>query len=352
MHRKYLIFVLGNYRKETTAAERPGGRADNRGRKAIYGQPDFLHALRKCWRATNHSCAENLQPYLPELVPKLMACGELEVSGEARALLLRASTSTIARALKRFKTKDHVPMSTTRPGKLLKSMVAIRRGRWDETLPGSVETDTVAHCGEANAGTYIHSYNFVDIATSWSEQVAAMGMGERATVAAISSVRTRFPFPLTAIDSDNGAEFLNYHLQRYCQSQDITFTRSRPYQKNDNAHIEQKNNAAIRKMVGYRRYDNSSQLDLLNRLYSEPLRLYLNFCQPTRKRKTKEVDTATGKKRQTYFEARTPYQRVMESPHMDKATKELLQSQYNNLNPVKLLAEIQEILGLLGRGFG
>lgn len=346
-NRKYIIRLLNNRSRKYPSGFASGGS----GRSPIYSSIEFINALLVCWRATNCSCAENLQPYLPELIQQLERCGELKISTHIRMLLLQASISTVARKLKAHKTRDRVPLgiSTTKPGDLLKSQVAVRKGRWDETKPGFLETDTVAHCGDVNVGTYIHSYDFVDIATSWSEQVATMGMGQRATVAAFDDVRERFVFPVLGIDSDNGSEFLNGHLYRYCQVEDITFTRSRPYHKNDNAHIEQKNNTAIRKMVGYARYDTKEHLDILNELYSGPLRLYLNYCQPTRKRKFKMIDTSTGKVKNTYFEAKTPYQRVLESKHIDDRTKQLLQSQYNKLNPVKLLAEIHSLLERLDK---
>ena len=267
LHRKYLITVFRDHRKVyPTGFPRADGSAQTslRGRRARYGSTELLNALLVCWRATNCSCAENLQPYLPELVPRLECLGELTIDDETRRLLLQASISTIARRLKRHKRKDRISLSTTRPGKLIKAQVAIRRGRWDETEPGSLETDTVAHCGDANEGLYIHSYNFVDIATSWSEQVAVMGIGERATTQALDDVVARLPFTIQAIDSDNGSEFLNWHLHGYCKNRGIDLTRSRPYKKNDNAHIEQKNNTAIRKMVGYGRYDTIEQLKLLN----------------------------------------------------------------------------------------
>jgi hypothetical protein len=343
MHRKYLNALLVDRRRKYPPVFARGGK---RGRRPLYDNADFMRALLACWRATNQTCAENLQPYLPELVPRLERCGELRVSPEVRRLLLRASISTVARKLRAHRTKDRVPLgvSTTRPGLTLRSQVTIRKGRWQETKPGYLETDTVAHCGEINVGSYVHSYNFVDIATSWSEQTAAMGMGERATVAALKDARERFPFAIRGIDSDNGSEFLNNHLYRYCRDEKLSFTRSRPYHKNDNAHVEQKNNSAIRKVVGYARYDTQEQLAILNQLYSGPLRLYLNFCQPTRKRKTKLIDTKTGKVRKTFFEAKTPYHRIMESGTVDDNSKQLLQSQYNNLNPVKLLAAIRALL--------
>jgi len=341
LHRKYLITMLGSYQRA-----RPDvfGIHDRRGRKPKYSSPDFMSALLICWRAANQSCAENLTPYLPELIPQLKRCNELRVDDEVQALLLKVSISTIARRLKKHQTKDRIPLSTTRPSKLLKSQVAVRRGRWDESSPGSLETDTVAHCGDLNAGTFIHSYNFVDIASSWSEQIAVMSIGERETVAAISLIRTRLPFEVVAIDSDNGGEFINYHLHKYCKNENINFTRSRPYKKNDNAHIEQKNNSAIRKIVGYSRYDTKEQLTLMNKLYQGPLRLYLNYCQPTRKRKLKTIDVKTGKVTKAYFEAKTPYQRITDSQTIDQQAKQMLQFEYNKLNPVQLLAEIQAIL--------
>ena len=350
MHRKYLIRLLVERKRKYPSALANGG-SSKRGRKPIYNNREFLSALLVCWRATNQSCAENLQPYLPELVPKLEACGELDITPDVRSLLQCVSKSTVARKLRAHRTKDRLPLgiSTTKPGTTLRSQIAIRKGRWEETEPGSTEVDTVAHCGAVNQGQYIHSYDFVDIATSWSEQCASMGMGERTTVVAFEDVRKRFPFPVTGIDSDNGSEFMKGHLYSYCKANGINFTRSRPYRKNDNAHVEQKNNSAIRKMVGYSRYDTDEQLGILQELYSGPLRLYLNFFQPTRKRKTKTIDTATGKTKKSYFESMTPYQRVMQSKSVDEQTKQMLQSQYNNLNPVNLLAEVRSLLDRLDR---
>lgn len=354
LNRKYLITLLRDTsRSYPTGLTKVDGTAqiNNQGRKTIYGSSNFTEALVTCWRATNCCCAENLQPYLLELVPRLERLGELVIDDATRSLLLKVSISTIARKLKRYNKRSRIPISTTRPGKLIKSTVAIRRGRWDETVPGSLETDTVAHCGDHNEGIYIHSYNFVDIATSWSEQVAAMGIGERATIEAINDVTLRLPFSIKAIDSDNGGEFLNWHLYRYCKKQDIDFTRSRPYKKNDNAHIEQKNNTAIRKMIGYGRYDTKEQLELLTKLYLGPLRLYLNYCQPTRKRKHRITNTKTGQVKKSFFEAKTPYQRLMDMNNntVTEDQKIMLQSTYNKLNPVKLLAEVQVIIDQLDR---
>lgn len=351
MNRKYLITKLGKRLKPY-----PMGfnRTDPRGRKDIYGSTQFREALLVCWRVANEICAERLQPYLPELVSKLEQCGELRLDEATKGLLLSASISTIARRLRRVKRRSHVSLGTTKPGTLLKSQIPVRKGLWNETEPGYLESDTVAHCGGDLSGDFIHSYNFVDIATSWSEQAAAMGMGEKATVVCFEKVRNRTPFTVVGIDSDNGGEYINHHLWRYCKKNTIEFTRSRADKKNDNAHVEQKNYTAIRKVVGYARLDTTEQLDILNRLYDGPLRLYLNHFQPTRKRKSKEYDPATGKTRKFYFESKTPYQRLMEVDDkvIPSDQKAMLQSEYNNLNPVQLLAEVRSLLTELEKTLG
>jgi hypothetical protein len=342
LHRKSLIRQLRAPLHRATTRQP----AKLRGPKCIYDSA-FHDALLVCWQAENNICAERLQPFLPELVPKLEACGELRISADTRRLLSAASISTVARHLEKAQRRSHVSLGTTKPGSLLKSQIAVRRGRWEETNPGWLESDTVAHGGDSAAGQFIFTYDFLDIATGWTELEASMGKGERATVAGFTNVRERFPFPVLGIDSDNGSEYINDHLKRYCKREDLTFTRSRPYHKNDNAHVEQKNWEAVRKMVGYSRLDTEEQLQILHELYRGPLRLYLNFFQPTRKRKAKLIDTTTGQKRKSYFEAKTPYQRVQAHPATSQATKDLLTSQYNQLNPVKLLAEVRSLLDRL-----
>lgn len=344
MHRKSLIRLIHKKKQKKPNAKLP----ETRGRKARYSG-DFHEALIICWHAVNDICAERLQPFLSDLVTKLEDLGELDISDYTRYLLTSASISTVRRHLRRAKRRSVVPLGTTKPGNLLKKQIAVRYGRWNEENPGWLESDTVAHGGDNSAGQFIHTYDFIDIATAWNEQVATMGMGERATVAGFGEMKSRFPFKILGIDSDNGSEYINNHLYRYCKRQHITFTRSRSYKKNDNAHVEQKNWEAIRKMVGYSRLDTEEQLVILNQLYRGPLRLFLNYFQTTRKRKLKLIDTVTGQKRKYYFEAKTPCQRVMEHPKIDQATKNLLQSEYNNLNPVKLLAEIRTLIDQLNK---
>jgi hypothetical protein len=351
LSRKYLITKLSKRVKPY-----PTGlaRSDSRGRKSQYGSAEFQEALLTCWRSANEICAERLQPYLAELVPKLETCGELNVEAATRRLLLAASISTIARRLKQTKRRSYVPLGTTKPGTLLKSQIPVRKGLWNETEPGYVESDTVAHCGGDLSGGFIHSYNFVDIATSWSEQAADMGMWERATVECFDKIKQRVPFKILGIDSDNGGEYINHHLWRYCQKHQLEFTRSRAGKKNDNAHVEQKNYTAIRKVVGYARLDTGQQLAIMNRKYDGPLRLYLNFFQPTRKRRSKEYDPRSGKARRFYFESKTPYQHLLEQPNtsLSSRQKAVLKSEYNKLNPVQLLAEVRSLLAELEETLG
>jgi hypothetical protein len=339
MHRKSAIRLLNN---------RPARYRKRSGPTVVYGE-DFHRALVTCWHAANDICAERLQPFLPSLVSKLECLGELKATHETRQLLLSASAATVKRHLGRAKRVSRIPLSTTKSGNLLKSQIAIRHGTWDEDSPGWIETDTVAHGGESAAGQFIYTYNFVDIHSGWTELVATMGKGERNTLASLYEVRARFPFPVLGIDSDNGGEYINNHLYRYCVDEHIYFTRSRPYKKNNNAHVEQKNWEAVRKIVGYSRLDDERQQAILNELYQGPLSLYLNYFQPTRKRKSKLIDTASGVSRKSYFEARTPHQRLMDNMSVPGEVKDLLQSEYNNLNPVQLLAEIRTLIEQLDK---
>lgn len=309
-------------------------------------------AVRVLWHTANEICAERLQPFIPELLDKLVACGELVVSPETGVQLRKISLATVKRIVAGEKHRSVIRIGgSTKPGSSLKRQISVRYGRWDETVPGWCETDTVAHCGELLEGTFIYSLNLSDVATSWSEQVAIMGNGERASVAGIAAARRRLPFALLGLDSDNGGEFINWHLERYCRRSKITFTRSRPYRKNDQAHVEQKNWTAIRQLVGYQRLDTTEQLEILNDLYANEWRLYLNFFQPTMKVKQAIKDQKTGKKTKRYYQAQTPYQRLIAHPDVSAEQKALLQSQYDSLNPVQLKRQIQRKLTKLEKTF-
>lgn len=345
LHRKVAARqLLSGARKQTP-------RPETRGRPAYYSHETKQAAL-KLWHAAGDIAAERLHPFIPDLLDKLVACGELTVSLETDAQLRKISLATVKRIVGSEKHRSTIRIGgTTKPGSILKRQITVRYGRWDESAPGWCETDTVAHCGETLAGTFIYSLSVVDICSGWSEQIAIMGKGERATVAGFDELRERLPFPLLGVDSDNGSEFINWHMQRYAKAHKLTFTRSRPYKKNDNAHIEQKNWTAVRQLFGYRRMDTEEQLLLMNDLYRNEWRLYLNFFQPTMKVRETTKDQATGKKTKRYYQAKTPYQRLMEHPDVSLNQKALLQSTYDSLNPLGLQRGIQQKLNKLAKTF-
>jgi hypothetical protein len=255
---------------------------------------------------------------------------------------LKISAATIDRLLtdtrKKFRIKGR---STTRPGSLLKKSIPIRTfADWDEKVPGFFEVDLVSHDGGAARGDYNQSLNFTDIATGWEEMVAVKNKAQVWVFAGIKEIEERLPFSILGIDSDNGSEFINAHLIRYCEKEHITFTRSRPYRKNDSCFVEQKNWSVIRRAVGYARYDNDKELNILNKLYSY-LRLYVNFFQPVRKLIKKERIGSKVIKR--YDEAKTPYQRVLESPNIKDEIKVKLRKEYDMLNPAELERKITKL---------
>jgi hypothetical protein len=249
------------------------------------------------------------------------------------------SRATIDRCLKpaRFTPPQH-GRSTTKPGSLLKSAIPIRTfTAWDEQQPGFVEIDLVAHCGATTEGVYLNTLTAVDLSTGWTECLGLVQKTQLAVSQAIVALRQRLPFPLLGIDSDNGSEFINETLYRYCQAEQITFTRSRPYQKNDQAHVEQKNWSVVRHTIGYDRLETAEELALLGSIYAD-LRLYINFFQPVLKLVSKErID---GKTIRTYDQAQTPYRRVLALKSLPLAVKARLTAQYVQLNPVTLRASI------------
>lgn len=206
-------------------------------------------------------------------------------------------------------------------------------------MPGFVEVDLVAHCGESTHGEYLNSLTMTDISTTWTECFALRNRSQQTVSQAIKQARTRLPFALLGIDSDNGTEFINAHLFNYCKQEHITFTRSRPYKKNDQAHVEQKNWSIVRQVIGYDRYEGEVACEALAALY-EVVRLYTNFFQPSMKLLSKE--RLGSKVKKTYEEAKTPYQRVLASPQVSEEVKDALRKLYLTLNPVVLLRQIEQ----------
>ena len=329
-HRKAVIRLLG----------RDMGPPQRRlGRPRRYGG-EVVEPLKTAWEAADHVCGKRLKPFLPELVDVLARHGDLRVTGEVAELLGEISAATIDRVLKPYRGKRvRRPLSTTRPGSLLKRAIPIRTfSEWDEGEPGFMEVDLVAHCGESTEGFYLNTLCGVDIFTGWVECQEIWGKGQQRVRAGVHRMRGRLPFRLLGLDSDNGSEFINHKLYQYCQEEGITFTRSRPYRKNDSAHVEQKNWTVVRRVIGYDRYSSKAALAQLGRVYSS-LRLYVNFFQPAMKLKHKSREGA--KVRKVYDEAKTPYQRVLETGALTPGQRESLERLYRSLSPVRLLGDIE-----------
>lgn len=313
-----------------------------RKRNKIYGYDVFL-ALKRIWTIFDFICGKRLAPFMEEAVEKLEKHREIDITPEVRKKLLSISASTIDRLLKPVKDRYRIGKGRkgTKPGTLLKNQIPIRTfSDWDDKKPGFVEVDLVGHDGGNPSGDFIQSLNFTDIATCWDVTVACKNKAQKHVFSGIKTASDRFPFPFKGIDSDNGSEFLNAHMLRYCTQNKITFTRSRPYKKNDSCYVEQKNYSVVRRAVGYLRYDTDCELDILNELYIY-LDFYTNYFQPVNKLKSK---TRTGSKvSKKYDTAKTPFRRVLESKYIDDKIKEKLRIQYESLNPADLKRKISAL---------
>ena len=298
--------------------------------------------LKRVWTASNFLCGKRLKPFLPTFLASLKHHKEIELTKDDQALLLTISASTIDRLLAPARKQIVIRgRATTKPGTLLKHKIPIRTfADWTEDKPGFLEVDLVAHTDTAR-GEYINTLNMTDIDTGWTVSTAFMGRSERFCVAAINDIRPTLPFDILGIDSDNGGEFINAHLMRYCEREHITFTRSRPHKKNDSAHIEQKNWDVVRKMIGYGKFDTYEQLDIIKRIESL-LAFYQNYFQPSQKLISKTRIGAKVTKK--YDTAQTPAQRLLARKDTPKETKKLLRQTLRELNPVSLLRDINQLI--------
>lgn len=339
LNRKYAIHIFqAGY--ETNRIAKYGRKK----RKLVYG-PEVMAVIVQIWELLEYPCGARLAPVLLVTAESMERCGELILTDELRTKLGTIKPKTLDRRLKREREMRRLKRNrgTTRHGSLLKSSIPIRITNWDTNELGFMEMDTVAHNGGDPGGEFIFSLDMVEICTGWSEQRAVMGKGERGIVSAIDDVRRQVPFPARGLDSDTGSEFVNWHLVRYCEQYSLSFTRSRPEMKNDNAYVEQKNYTHIRQWLGYHRYDTEAQLRLINDLYRNELRLFNNFFRPVMKIKNKEkVNNSVCRK--TYDVAKTPYTRVLERIDVPEETKRQLWELYFSLNPVQLKKAIEEKL--------
>lgn len=315
-----------------------------RTRTSRYGH--LYETLKRIWASSNFLCGKRLKPFLPMLVKSLKYHKEIKLSKDDEALILTVSASTIDRLLAPArKGMNPKGRSTTKPGTLLKHQIPIRTfADWTEDRPGFLEVDLVAHCGDSVRGEYINTLDMTDIATGWTVTTAFMGRGERFCVEAINEVKPSLPFPILGIDSDNGGEFINAHLMRYCEREHITFTRGRAYKKNDSCYVEQKNWDVVRKMIGYGRFETYKQLDIIKRIESL-LAFYQNYFQPSQKLISKTRIGAKVKKK--YDTAQTPAQRLLARKDTPKDTKKLLKDTFRQLNPRALLRNINQLVGEL-----
>ena len=342
------VATTGFHRKHAIRVLRQGYQRgkERRGRRRTYSGT-VISVLVEAWRICGCICGKRLQPFLPELIGSLERHGELSLDEETKCLLLQMSAATIDRRLAPFRQQRGRGLSTTRPGTLLKQSIPIRTfADWDETQPGFVEMDLVAHCGDTTEGVYLNTLTAVDVMTGWTECLLLRQRNQLAVTAAVQKLAGRLPFPLLGIDCDNDSMFINGTLKRHCEAEQLTFTRSRPYRKNDQAFVEQKNGDIVRGNVGYRRYTSAQAAALLEAIYKD-LHAYVNYFQPVRKLIQKRRHGAKVYKR--YDEARTPHQRAMRLESVDRRHKLRLQHEYLQLNPAELRRRIDANLKQLWR---
>lgn len=303
---------------------------------------EVLFALRRVWATLDGICGKRLAAAMPATVEAMERFGELEVSGEVRDKLLAVSAATIDRLLAPDRARLALKGRTgTKPGSLLKHQIPIRTfSEWDDARPGFVEIDLVGHDGGIVAGEYCQTLDVTDVATGWTETRAVRNKAQMHVFAALTDIRAALPFPLLGIDADNGGEFINKNLLRFCTEENITFTRSRAYRKNDACYVEQKNWSVVRRNVGYARFDTAGELACLNELY-EAVREHTNYFMPSARLLSKTREGAKVVKR--YDVPTTPYARVLASPLVSEEAKARLTARYETLNPAALKRTITDL---------
>ena len=337
MARKSVLRKISSLLKGDASPRKP--------RRPVYGRLVRV-ALETLWEIFDRPCGQRLKPLVEEEVVRLRALGELKVDEKTARQLRRVSPATIDRLLTAKKTEWIAQRRYGRAGgNLIAKKIPLKMTDWDLSQVGFLEMDLVLHCGASVAGEYAHSLSALEIGSAWWEGEAVMGRAQERIFKAIKQIRSRTPFSWRGIDSDNDNAFINDQLYRYTQSEGLGFTRSRPYHKNDNAYIEQKNFTHVRRPLGYLRYDTTAELDLTNDLYRNELRLYKNFFQPVMRLERKErVD---GKTRRRYAKPKTPYRILRESGQLPPETLKNLDELYRSLNPADLKRRIDKKLKAL-----
>lgn len=335
--RKYAIKLLGGKRRAG------GGPAKRGGSPPKYGEPERA-VLKAIWLAAEQPCKVRLKAAVPLWLPHYER--EHGALGQAaRERLLEMSASTAERLLGSYKAGvGSRGRCGTRPGTLLRKQIPVRTEHWDVAGPGWIEADTVAHCGESMAGEFCWSVTATDVHTQWTETRAVWNKGQHEVRARIAEIERALPFPILGFDSDNGGEFLNWHLAGYFLHREapVAFTRSRPYRKNDNARVEQKNWTHVRQLVGYGRLEHPAHAARLNDLYEKEWGWFRNFFCPVMKHLRTEVEGS--RKRRVYDEPQTPFERLKACPGVDPKQIERLEKIKAGLNPFRLKEAIEKKL--------
>lgn len=346
--RKHAIKVLNKSFKEQIMRVKP--QTQKVGRKPKYDSPELLNALKNIWLATDQMCGKRLKVALDIWLPHYKNHYET-LSDNCYQNLLNISSATIDRLLSPYRAQHLKGRSGTKPGGILKTQIPILTEQWDEKRPGFVEADTVAHCGTSLSGDFIWSLTLTDIFSGWTENRATWGKGSAGVIEQIQNIEAILPFILLGFDCDNGSEFLNYHLVRYFTDPNdvdkfrLQFTRSRPYKKNDNAHVEQKNWTHVRQLLGHHRLDDKAVLPLINDLYSNEVSNLNNFFCPNVRLKSKERIKSKIKKK--YSPPQTPYQKLLGSDDLSAEKKQALRDKYKTLDPFLLQKNIQKKLKVI-----
>lgn len=336
-HKKHATRLL-NKRK----IRRPRAK-ETRGRPEKYPGHIYLEPLKRIWLSTDQSCGKRLKMALPLWLPHYSKeYGQLDPVVYQGLLIM--SASTIDRLLASSRVKCKRGLSGTKPGKILKKHIPVKTNQWDEKKPGFLEADTVAHCGTSLEGSFVWSLTMTDIYSAWTENRAVWNKGAIGVLTQIKDIESSLPFDILGFDSDNGNEFLNWHLIRYFTDEQrpkhIQVTRSRPYHSDDNAHVEQKNWTHVRQLFGYERFSNQAAVELMNDLYKNEMSQMNNYFLPNTKLKEKQrVESKIFKK---HDKPETPYQRLMKSEHISELKKKELTEIYNNLNPFELRTIIKK----------
>ncbi len=337
-NRKYAIRKINNLLFKEQAPRKK--------RKAYYGA-EVRRALLWLWKLFDYPCGQRLVSLLRTELDRLLRQGHLQgVSQKTTAKLKHISSATIDRLLRgdRVKWRYHRSLYPKKSPLIYKA-IPLKLTDWDTTRVGFIEMDLVFHCGSSAEGDHIHTLSTTEIASGWWEAEAVMGRSQIRVFEALQNIRKRSPFTWIGIDSDNDSAFLNAHLLKYTQQEGLQFTRSRPMRKNDNAYIEQKNYTHVRRPLGYLRYDTEEELQIINDLYRKELRLFKNFFQPVMKLKKKE--RINGRLQRSYEQAKTPYQRLLDSGQLSPSQKEALQKLYLQLDPVKIKKALDDKLDRL-----